>query len=149
MFPITSYYWIPWSALIDVSFLLLSFCFMSNWSHSCYIFSGNVHAINLNPRPISHDSKDTRLAFVNWKVSGEGGDDLCPWYPARQRHSHGDGLSHSIWEGQMSVYPRTIHGDSARWFLENTLEVPKWELRWAILSQGLVRPLKQWSWKAS
>lgn len=72
-----------------------------------------MHAINLNPRPISHDSKKTRLAFVNRNVSGEGGDDFCPWYPARQRHFHGHGLSHSIWEGQKSVYPRIVHGGSA------------------------------------
>ena len=35
------------------------------------------------------------------------------------------------------VCPRIIHGGSIHWFLEDTLECPKWEIRWTILSQNL------------
>lgn len=101
MFPVTSCYWISWSALIDVNFLVS--LLLSNLSFSCFVFSGNTGAINLNPRTISHDSKDAKLAFVNWKINGDGGDDLGPSYPASQRHFHGHGLSHGTREGQMSV----------------------------------------------
>lgn len=90
-----------WSALIDVNFLVS--LLLSNLSFSCCVFSGNTGAINLNPRTISHDSKDAKFAFVNWKINGDGGDDLGPSYPASQRHFHGHGLSHGTREGQMSV----------------------------------------------
>ena len=107
------YHWVTWGAL-------------------------NMRDINWNPRLRNHDSKDTNLLFVNWKVWGGGGSGLCLlWLLVQQAISEAWTEPQYTWGPDVPLSPKKTSTGAAH------PEFLKWERRWVILSQGLRQPVKQ------